>query len=46
MYLSFWQYSKYLEFKNIDSKYNNEGIVNITISDINNLDKMTEIRDN
>ena len=43
MYLSFWQYSKYLEIKNIDSKYNNEGIVNITISDINNLDKMTEI---
>ena len=43
IYLSFWQYSKYLEVKNIDSKYNDEGIVNITISDINSLDKMTEI---
>ena len=43
IYLSFWQYSKYLEVKNIDSKYHDEGIVNITISDINSLDKMTEI---
>jgi len=43
IYLSFWQYSKYLEVKNIDSKYNDEGIINITISDINSLDKMTEI---
>lgn len=43
IYLSFWQYSKYLESKNIESKYNDEGIVNITISDINSLDKMTEI---
>ena len=43
IYLSFWQYSKYLEVKNIDSNYNDEGIVNITISDINSLDKMTEI---
>jgi len=43
IYLSFWQYSKYLEVKNIDSKYNDEGIVNITISDINSLDKMTKI---
>jgi len=43
IYLSFWQYSKYLEVKNIDSKNNDEGIVNITISDINSLDKMTEI---
>ena len=43
IYLSFWQYSKHLESKNIESKYNDEGIVNITISDINSLNKMTEI---
>ena len=43
IYLSFWQYSKYLESKNIESKYNDEGIVTITISDINSLDKMTKI---
>jgi len=43
IYLSFWQYSKHLESKNIESKYNDEGIVNIAISDINSLDNMIEI---
>jgi len=43
IYLSFWQYSKYVEIKNLEEKNVNEGIVNITISEINNYNKQTVI---